>query len=264
MGREAERNPAPTYAIAVVGADGPVGKSAVAANLAAAIAARGRGVTVVDCGSPERTVAQCRELIDRLDERLQPDEVAILDGPATSSDGGLMLAAAAEDVIVVAGPDAPAMRGAADAIRALATKHARRDLLLLVNRVGTFEDACDVYSTLAQIASRSARCAVHLIGWVPPEAAATGSCVKRPPADAFDREPVERIPGRASAAFESIAGKLLTERRTGRLHGGVQLFVKRLVGGEGLRDEPESMTREGRDGLVQRVDPSRDLALNPG
>ncbi|MFN8542726.1 MAG: MinD/ParA family protein [Candidatus Binatia bacterium] len=275
--RPVPRRDARLRVVAVTSGKGGVGKTSVTANVAVALAQRGKRVCVLDADlglanldvvlglSPRESLldvlrgerrlmdvvvdgpagvrvipaasgvaeltalgpeGQLRllEEVDSLDGSL---DVLLVDTAAGISSNVLWFAAAAAEALVVITPEPTAITDAYALIKVLATRHGRRDFLVVVNMAAGRADAEAAFRRLARVAERFLRVALHYQGYVPLD--------DMVPRAVRGQQPVVLS---APGAPASLAIGMLAERIAARdpagASGGMQFFFRRLIG-EGRR-----------------------------
>ena len=190
--------------IAVTSGKGGVGKTNVTANLALALARRGRRVLVLDadlglgnvdvlrgdrrladilvegpggirilpaCSGLQELTAlredQRLALRDELDEAAGEADVLLIDTGAGISANVLFFAGLAGDILVVASPEPTAMADAYALMKVLSRREVGRRFRLLVNLAASPREGLEVHRRLGLVADRFLDIAIEYVGAVP-------------------------------------------------------------------------------------------------
>jgi len=150
-------------------------------------------------------------------------DVLLVDTGAGISDNVLYFAAAAAETLVVVTPEPTAITDAYALIKVLATRHGRRDFLVLVNMAANATDAQAAFTRLARVAARFLRVRVEYAGYIPFDDAVSQAVRQQRPL-------LLTAPGTpASQAIGRLAQRLAA-RPVAPATGGMQFFFQRLIG----------------------------------
>ena len=150
-------------------------------------------------------------------------DVLLVDTGAGISDNVLYFASAAAEALVVITPEPTAITDAYALIKVLATRHGRRDFLVLVNMAEHETAARAAFTRLARVAARFLRVRVEYAGYVPfDDAVSQAVCQQRPLLLTAPGSPAAR-------AIGSLAQRLVA-RPAAAATGGMQFFFQRLIG----------------------------------
>jgi flagellar biosynthesis protein FlhG len=168
---------------------------------------------------PEERLALLAE-VDALDGAF---DVLLVDTGAGISENVLYFASAAAEALVVITPEPTAITDAYALIKVLATRHGRRDFLVLVNMAEHETAARAAFTRLARVAARFLRVRVEYAGYVPfDDAVSQAVCQQRPL--------LLTAPGTSAARAIGGLAQRLAVRPAAAATGGMQFFFQRLIG----------------------------------
>jgi flagellar biosynthesis protein FlhG len=150
-------------------------------------------------------------------------DVLLVDTGAGISDNVLYFASAAAEALVVITPEPTAITDAYALIKVLATRHGRRDFLVLVNMAANATDAQAAFTRLARVAARFLRVRVEYAGYIPfDDAVSQAVCQQRPL--------LLTAPGTSASQAIGRLAQRLAARPVAPVTGGMQFFFQRLIG----------------------------------
>ena len=166
--------------------------------------------------------AQQLRLLDEVDGLDGCFDVLLVDTAAGISRNVLYFAAAATETLVVITPEPTAITDAYALVKILATRHGRRDFLVLVNMAAGTADAETAFRRLARVAERFLRVRLEYLGYVPYDDAVPRAVRQQQPV-------VLGAPGTAASDALTRLAQTLRGRPPASPTGGVQFFFRRLI-----------------------------------
>ncbi len=262
-----------TRVYAITSGKGGVGKTAVVANTAAAMAKAGKKVLILDADlglanidvvfglaprfnlnhffSGEQDLSsiivegphgikilpagsgvqnftrlnsrQKLRLLDGLDEMHNDYDFVLIDTEAGISENVTYFNTAAQEILVVTTPDPTAITDAYALMKLLSTQFHEKRFNLVINQIQHENEALDVYRKLTMVSNRYLDISIDFLGSIPADRQMTEAIRKQKVI--VDLYPSSRI----SAAFESLAATIYSEKPPAQVKGGVQFFWKRLL-----------------------------------
>jgi flagellar biosynthesis protein FlhG len=151
--------------------------------------------------------------VDALEARY---DLVMIDTPGGTQAGGLFLAGAATDVLLVVTPQAAVIRQAETLLRILAARCGRHEVFALPNACASAEEATTIVRALA---ARSPHVRVRPLGWIPYDGA-----VRR-----ARRSLLLDAPETPAAQALASAAARLVSLAPARPTGGAQFFFQSLI-----------------------------------
>ena len=153
----------------------------------------------------------------------KPVDVVLVDTAGGSASHVLSLSLAAQQVLVVLSAAAASITDAYALIKLMSREYAKRDFLVLVNKVASEPEARAIFDNVSQVARRHLAVSLEFMGCIP-------SDEKLRRATQLCRPVVEAFPASASAAgFRQLADNLLRCPCPEEYGGGVENFMQRLI-----------------------------------
>ena len=165
-------------------------------------------------------------LLDALDPLGERYDTLLIDTGAGIGTNVQFFAGAAQDVVVVVGPEPTSLTDAYSTIKVLANRCGIRRVLVCINNVTTMAAARQVFRQLHSVTSRFLSVVVELAGWIPSDIHVEKAVMTQVPfTTAYPMAP-------ASQGITRLAESILRRPpETGRA-GGFQMFWKTLLASE--------------------------------
>lgn len=153
----------------------------------------------------------------------KPVDVVLVDTAGDSASHVLSLSLAAQQVLVVLSGTAPSITDAYALIKVMSQEYAKRHFLVLVNKVGSEQEACAIFNNISQVAKCRLSVTLDFMGYIPiDEKLSRSTQLCRPVVEAFPASV-------AAIGFRKLADNLLSRPRPGDYAGGVENFMERLI-----------------------------------
>lgn len=154
----------------------------------------------------------------------KPVDVVLVDTTAAGSASHVLsLSLAAQQVLVVLSGTAPSITEAYALIKVMSLEYAKRHFLVLVNKVGSEQEACAIFNNISQVARCRLSVTLDFMGCIPiDEKLSRSTQLCRPVVEAFPASA-------AATGFRKLADNLLSCPHPGDYVGGVENFVERLI-----------------------------------
>ncbi len=160
------------------------------------------------------------EAIEPLGDRY---DTLLIDTGAGIGSNVRFFAGAAQDVLVVVGPEPTSLTDAYSTIKVLSHKCGVRRVLVCVNRVTSLSAAREVFRQLTAVTSRFLPVVVELCGWVPNDPLVEQAVMKQVPFT------TENPMGPASQAVRLLGESVLRRAPEGVTSTGFQIFWQTLL-----------------------------------
>ena len=180
------------------------------------------GAELTELGTAEKW-----RLLEALEPLANRYDTLLIDTGAGIGSNVQFFAGAAQEVIVVVGPEPTSLTDAYSTIKVLANRCGLRRVLVCVNKVTSLSAARDVFRQLATVAGRFLHTTVvELAGWIPQDTHVELAVMAQSPfVLAHPMAP-------ASQAISALAESLLRRPADTGLTGGFQMFWRTLLGAE--------------------------------
>ncbi len=163
------------------------------------------------------------KLLDELDMLEEQFDVLIIDTEAGISDNVTYFSAAAQEIFIVVTPEPTSITDAYTLIKLLATRYSEHHFKVLVNMAKDSEEALEVFRKLANVAGRFLDISLDYLGCVVKDEKVVDA-VKR------QKAVMELFPdSEAAQCFNTIAKRVIDNRRQSRLKGNIQFFFRRML-----------------------------------
>ena len=175
--------------------------------------------------------AQKLVLAGALDNLARRVDIVLVDTCSGISDAVTYFAAAAQEIVVVATPEAASLTDAYALIKLLASDYGEKRFQVLANNVEDEEQARRLFDTLSQAAVRFLNVSLDYFGWIPRDPRLLAAAAQ-------SRLVVEEAKNAPSArSFDVLANRLIASAATdGRVKGTLQfLFRQAFESMEGAR-----------------------------
>jgi flagellar biosynthesis protein FlhG len=178
-------------------------------------------------GIPELTnlsEAERMTFVAAIDELAVKYDYMLVDTAAGIGDNVLYFNLAAEEIIVVVGPEPTSITDAYALIKVLATRHGRKRFNVVVNRYTASSDPKTVFAQLAKATDKFLNVGLRLIGSIPDDSAVSEAVIQQQPfLDLFPSS-------KASVAITRLANQIDNEINDREPQGGgFQFFFKALL-----------------------------------
>lgn len=152
-------------------------------------------------------------------------DVLLIDTAAGISDNVLYFNIAADERIVIATNEPTSITDAYALIKVLHQDHGQETFSLVVNQVGSENEAKFVYRKLSQVADKFlGAVSLDYLGFIPADPKVVQAVrMQQAVVEAFPESP-------ASAALHALAGKILSRPVRRSSEGNIRLFWRRLMG----------------------------------
>lgn len=194
------------------------------------------GIGIIPALSGEESMSELSEsqkliLLSEFEYIEQTYDVVLVDTAAGISANVIYFNLAAEECIIVVTGEPTSITDAYGIIKVL-YGHGSKHFKLLVNMVGSEDEAKSVYFTLSQATARFLKGAVtEYLGFIPYDSKLKESVIARTPL-------MEKYPDSSSGkAIARLASKLLSSSRRTDLDGNIKFFMQRLL--HVSQDHPE-------------------------
>ena len=163
------------------------------------------------------------KLLDELDMLEEQFDVLIIDTEAGISDNVTYFSAAAQEIFIVVTPEPTSITDAYTLIKLLATHYSEHHFKVLVNMAKDSEEALEVFRKLANVAGRFLDISLDYLGCVVKDEKVVDA-VKR------QKAVMELFPdSEAAQCFNTIAKRVIDNRRQSRVKGNIQFFFRRML-----------------------------------
>jgi flagellar biosynthesis protein FlhG len=164
-------------------------------------------------------------LLNEMDHYTEDIDVVLIDTGAGISSTVLFFNIAAQERIVVVNNQPPSIADAYALIKVLATQHAERNFMLLVNGLATGREADSVYRTLLKVTERFLGQDISLdyLGFIPYDDAVPKAVMRQQPVLALYPQ------AQASKSFHMLAQNLLESPRSSGIDGNIKFFWRRFL-----------------------------------
>ena len=163
----------------------------------------------------------------RLLEALEPlgdtYDTLLIDTGAGIGSNMRFFAGAAQEVVIVVGPEPTSLTDAYSAIKVLANRCGMRRVLVCVNNVSSKAAARDVFRQLYTVTSRFLSVVVELAGWIPHDVHVEQAVMTQTPFV------VTHPMAPASEGIKALSASLLRRQPDAAASGGFQMFWRELL-----------------------------------
>ena len=162
------------------------------------------------------------KLLDELDMLEEQFDILIIDTEAGISENVTYFTVAAQEIFVVVTPEPTSITDAYALIKLLATRYSEHHFKVLVNMAKDSEDALEVFRKLANVAGRFLDISLDYLGCVVKDEKVVDA-VKR------QKAVTELFPdSEAAQCFNTIAKRVIENKRQSRVKGNIQFFFRRM------------------------------------
>jgi flagellar biosynthesis protein FlhG len=166
----------------------------------------------------------------RLLEALEPlsarYDTLLIDTSAGIGSNVQFFAGAAQEVIVVVGPEPPSLTDAYSVIKALANRTGMSRVLVCVNQTTSIGGAREVFGRLFKVTSQFLNVVVEFVGWIPHDISVEQAVMKQSPfVLAFPMSP-------AAQGIKTLAESLLRRQPQAGSSSGFHMFWQKLLQAE--------------------------------
>jgi flagellar biosynthesis protein FlhG len=163
------------------------------------------------------------KLLDELDMLEEQFDILIIDTEAGISENVTYFTVAAQEIFVVVTPEPTSITDAYALIKLLATRYSEHHFKVLVNMAKDSEDALEVFRKLANVAGRFLDISLDYLGCVVKDERVVDA-VKR------QKAVTELFPeSEAAQCFNTIAKRVIENKRQSRVKGNIQFFFRRML-----------------------------------
>ena len=163
------------------------------------------------------------KLLDELDMLEEQFDILIIDTEAGISENVTYFTVAAQEIFVVVTPEPTSITDAYALIKLLATRYSEHHFKVLVNMAKDSEDALEVFRKLANVAGRFLDISLDYLGCVVKDEKVVDA-VKR------QKAVTELFPdSEAAQCFNTIAKRVIENKRQSRVKGNIQFFFRRML-----------------------------------
>ncbi len=163
------------------------------------------------------------KFLDELDMLEEQFDILIIDTEAGISENVTYFTAAAQEIFVVVTPEPTSITDAYALIKLLATRYSEHHFKVLVNMARDSEEALEVFRKLANVAGRFLDISLDYLGCVVKDEKVV-EAVKR------QKAVMELYPDSdAAQCFNTIAKRVIENKRQGRVKGNIQFFFRRML-----------------------------------
>ncbi len=186
------------------------------------------GIKIIPAGTGVQeltTLGQHEKLkfLDELDMLEEQFDVLIIDTEAGISDNVTYFTAAAQEIFIVVTPEPTSITDAYTLIKLLATRYSEHHFKVLVNMAKDSEEALEVFRKLANVAGRFLDISLDYLGCVVKDEKLVDA-VKR------QKAVMELFPdSEAAQCFNTIAKRIIDNKRQNRAKGNIQFFFRRML-----------------------------------
>jgi flagellar biosynthesis protein FlhG len=190
------------------------------------------GIKIIPAGSGVQELTSLGQheklkLLDELDMLEEQFDIMIVDTEAGISENVTYFTVAAQEIFVVVTPEPTSITDAYALIKLLATRYSEHHFKVLVNMAKDSEDALEVFRKLANVAGRFLDISLDYLGCVVKDDKVVDA-VKR------QKAVTELFPdSEASQCFNTIAKRVIENKRQGRVKGNIQFFFRRMLDSAG-------------------------------
>ena len=150
-------------------------------------------------------------------------DTLLIDTAAGIGSNVQFFASAAQEVLLVVGPEPTSLTDAYSTVKVLANKCGLRRVLVCVNRTTDMETARDVFRQLFTVTSRFLNVVVEFAGWIPHDLAVQQAVMKQEPFV------ISQPMSPAAQAIKTLADGLLRREPQNGPGGGFQVFWRTLL-----------------------------------
>jgi flagellar biosynthesis protein FlhG len=169
------------------------------------------------------------KLLDELDMLEEQFDIIIIDTEAGISENVTYFTVAAQEIFVVVTPEPTSITDAYALIKLLATRYSEHHFKVLVNMAKDSEDALEVFRKLATVAGRFLDISLDYLGCVIKDEKVV-EAVKRQKAVTILFPDCE-----ASACFDTLAKRVIENKRLSGVKGNIQFFFRRMMDQQGAQ-----------------------------
>ncbi len=190
------------------------------------------GIKIIPAGSGVQELTSLGQheklkLLDELDMLEEQFDILIVDTEAGISENVTYFTVAAQEIFVVVTPEPTSITDAYALIKLLATRYSEHHFKVLVNMAKDSEDALEVFRKLANVAGRFLDISLDYLGCVVKDEKVVDA-VKR------QKAVTELFPdSEASQCFNTIAKRVIENKRQNRVKGNIQFFFRRMMDCQG-------------------------------
>ncbi|MBP9839261.1 MAG: MinD/ParA family protein [Proteobacteria bacterium] len=198
------------------------------ASLQEVIVSTKQGIDIIpaSCGIPELTNLSEEDrisLINAFDTLAEEYDYMLIDTAAGIGDNVLYFNIAAEDIIVVVGPEPTSITDAYALIKVLSQKCDRKEFNILINRCTPGSDGRNTFAQFSSICEHFLNVSLKFLGSIVDDESVSQAVLKQRPF-------LELYPSsRASQDVEKLARKLTIQQNRKAPQGGLQFFFKNLL-----------------------------------
>lgn len=188
----------------------------------------GLDIIPASSGVPELTnlsEAERLSLVDAFDDFASEYDYLLVDTAAGIGDNVLYFNCAAEQILVVIGPEPTSITDAYALIKVLATRSGRKEFDVIVNRATITSDGKSTFQQLAQATDRFLNVSLKYLGSVSEDESVTQAVIKQRPF-------LHLFPSsKASLDIQKLAKKIANNEGSRTPKGGLQFFFRALLEG---------------------------------
>ena len=190
------------------------------------------GIKIIPAGSGVQELTSLGQheklkLLDELDMLEEQFDILIVDTEAGISENVTYFTVAAQEIFVVVTPEPTSITDAYALIKLLATRYSEHHFKVLVNMAKDSEDALEVFRKLANVAGRFLDISLDYLGCVVKDEKVV-EAVKR------QKAVTELFPdSEAAQCFNTIAKRVIENKRQNRVKGNIQFFFRRMLDNAG-------------------------------
>jgi flagellar biosynthesis protein FlhG len=190
------------------------------------------GIKIIPAGSGVQELTSLGQheklkLLDELDMLEEQFDIMIVDTEAGISENVTYFTVAAQEIFVVVTPEPTSITDAYALIKLLATRYSEHHFKVLVNMAKDSEDALEVFRKLANVAGRFLDISLDYLGCVVKDDKVVDA-VKR------QKAVIELFPdSEAAQCFNTIAKRVIENKRQNRVKGNIQFFFRRMLDSAG-------------------------------
>ena len=168
--------------------------------------------------------AQKWKLLEALEPLASRYDTLLIDTGAGIGSNVQFFAGAAQEVIVVVGPEPTSLTDAYSTIKVLANRCGLRRILVCVNNTTSLQAAREVFRQLYTVTSRFLSVVVELVGWVPHDVHVEKAVMSQVPFV------VSHPMAPASQRVGALADAILRRQPDMGVSGGFQMFWRNILG----------------------------------
>jgi flagellar biosynthesis protein FlhG len=186
------------------------------------------GITIIPAASGVEEIQALRAeekmlLLEEIERVAHRFDYLLIDTPAgISSDVMYFNSAAAEVVCVITG-EPTSLTDSYALIKVLSAAYGEKDVSVVVNNIGSEEEARTAFNKLARAVERFLRVEVRYLGWIPSDAVVRECIMRQRPVS------LEFPSSKAAVALSGVARRLESERPVQKVKGGMQFFFRQLL-----------------------------------